>query len=439
MTTIRWAFLTRAGSETDLLEEVGEASSPEVLAEGVVGVRARPRGPDGGFRNLAFARQALSVVGVSALEADEVAERLAAALRTPTRADRDKVASGAGGTPSWSLQIVAPDSRDPHDPRRAAAQRLEELLPDLLASRLPASVRAQRVDEAAEAAELLQVWVLHSDGALLGRTSVSRALSSVPGGKSRLKRPVDALSRAGLKLEEAIEWIGVGPAKGELCADLGAAPGGWTQVALRRGAAVIAVDPARVKIEADPRKFTHVQESAFQFAPPETLDWLLCDMAWRPLEVAKLLAKWARRGWAQQFVANFKLPMKKKAEMVGTVLGVLQEAGWEGLRVRQLYHDRDEVTVYGWLRAGLVHRGAQAPFKLRSQTNKPSPLVQAAGRAAGAKTKGRTATAKPSAARPSKGTPKPKSGSGKGPGARKAPASPRGGRVRAKPAPRSKT
>jgi 23S rRNA (cytidine2498-2'-O)-methyltransferase len=68
-------------------------------------------------------------------------------------------------------------------------------------------------------------------------------------------------------------------------------------------------------------------------------------MAWRPLEVAALLAKWARRQWARQMVANFKLPMKKKAEMLFRVREILESGGWRNLRSRQLYHDREEVTI----------------------------------------------------------------------------------------------
>jgi 23S rRNA (cytidine2498-2'-O)-methyltransferase len=44
-------------------------------------------------------------------------------------------------------------------------------------------------------------------------------------------------------------------------------------------------------------------------------------------------------------VANIKLPMSKKAEYLLRVKDILTSSGWGHLRVRQLYHDRDEVTV----------------------------------------------------------------------------------------------
>lgn len=58
-----------------------------------------------------------------------------------------------------------------------------------------------------------------------------------------------------------------------------------------------------------------------------------------------LFAKWARRHWARMLVANLKLPMKRKAEMVIRLREVLSEGGWTRIRIRQRYHDRDEITV----------------------------------------------------------------------------------------------
>ena len=37
--------------------------------------------------------------------------------------------------------------------------------------------------------------------------------------------------------------------------------------------------------------------------------------------------------------------MKKKADMVLRIKGTLESGGWRSVRSRQLYHDRDEVTV----------------------------------------------------------------------------------------------
>jgi 23S rRNA (cytidine2498-2'-O)-methyltransferase len=172
------------------------------------------------------------------------------------------------------------------------------------------------------------------------------APSLAPGGRLRVHVPTAAPSRAAMKLAEAFHWLDRAPDPGDLCVDLGAAPGGWTWVLLERRARVIAVDPAFLARSLQRKKgLEHVRGDAFKFEPPEPVDWLFSDMAWRPLESAALLAKWARRGWARLMIANIKLPMKKKAEMLVRVREILTDGGWRNLRVRQLYHDREEVTI----------------------------------------------------------------------------------------------
>ena len=114
-----------------------------------------------------------------------------------------------------------------------------------------------------------------------------------------------------------------------------------------RRAKVIAVDPAKLRPEILAKKgVTHIQESAFTFQPDVTVDWLFCDMAWRPLEAAALLAKWGRRRWTRMLVANIKLPMTKKAEILTRIRAILEHEGdYKHVKMKQLYHDRDEITV----------------------------------------------------------------------------------------------
>ena len=115
---------------------------------------------------------------------------------------------------------------------------------------------------------------------------------------------------------------------------------------LERRARVLAVDLGQLAPQVRNRKgLVHVRADAFRVQPEEPMDWLFCDLAFRPLEVAGLLAKWARRQWARLLVANLKLPMRKKAEHLFRVRDILEDGGWSSLRVRQLYHDRDEVTI----------------------------------------------------------------------------------------------
>jgi 23S rRNA (cytidine2498-2'-O)-methyltransferase len=231
----------------------------------------------------------------------------------------------------------------------------------------PASGDAHALGEAVRAVlrDTVESWVAHERGGVLGQLcflapgvvvlgviAAREATSLAAGGRSRMHRGPDAPSRAALKLDEALDRLNIQPGRGELCVDLGAAPGGWTQRLLARGARVIAVDPARLApaLRSHP-KVRHVQESAFRYLPEAPADWLFCDMAWRPLEVAQLLAKWGRQGLATQLVANLKLPMKDKNAVLFRARSILEHEGrWRNVAIRQLYHDRDEVTVTATLR-----------------------------------------------------------------------------------------
>jgi 23S rRNA (cytidine2498-2'-O)-methyltransferase len=193
---------------------------------------------------------------------------------------------------------------------------------------------------------LAQVCLIAPHTAAVGVVPAREALSLAAAGRSRMRRTGAAPSRAAMKLDEAFEWARMTPEKGDLCVDLGSAPGGWTRRLVERGARVLSVDPGVLTPDLMKHpKVRHFRESAFAFVPPQPCDWLLCDMAWRPLEVALLLAKWARNRWATHLVANLKLPMKDKLPLVWRARSVLEAAGWSALHIRQLYHDRDEVTV----------------------------------------------------------------------------------------------
>ncbi|WP_224364643.1 23S rRNA (cytidine(2498)-2'-O)-methyltransferase RlmM [Hyalangium versicolor] len=322
----RWLWTCRAGFEPHLFEELAWASAePRLLGEALV--------ESEGQQELApaFARQGSRVV---ASFSDEEPEALATA-----------VAQAVAALPPPAplvLQAFTPDT-----PQGNALAAQAEALRDAVRGLLPASRLLEDAERAREAGARLVTLCVAPGVTFVGVVHAREALSLAPGGRRRMRRAGESPSRAAMKLEEALDGLPFEPGRGDVCVDLGAAPGGWTQRLVTRGAKVIAVDPARLmpELASNPR-VRHVQESAFAFAPEEPADWLFCDMAWRPLEVAQLLAKWGRRGWASHLVANIKLPMKDKNPILLRVRHTLTEdGGWKGLTVRQLYHDRDEVTV----------------------------------------------------------------------------------------------
>jgi 23S rRNA (cytidine2498-2'-O)-methyltransferase len=323
-----WLFTTRPGAERDLVEELYYAdarSQPRPVAASLVAARARPGEP-------AFARQAFPVRAIVAPE-------------HLSRAVEDALAP-MGARQPWAIDVWVPDSDEGNRwAARAAELQRGVSVGGAWGEKRVSDGRAALADNGLYA----QACLLPSGDVLaVGVMPARDAPSLAPGGRLRVHVPDAAPSRAATKLLEAFHWLDRAPDPGELCIDLGAAPGGWSWVLLERRARVLAVDPASMSRSLKGRRgLEHIRADAFRFEPREPADWLFSDMAWRPLESAALLAKWARRGWARLLIANIKLPMKKKAEMLVRVREILADGGWRNLRVRQLYHDREEVTVAG--------------------------------------------------------------------------------------------
>jgi 23S rRNA (cytidine2498-2'-O)-methyltransferase len=355
-----WIFTCREGFERDLAEELLLAKrdlAPRLLAPALLAIDGPPR-REGAGRAVVSGASAAGDPTVPKWAAELTFARqgfpLAAALRAPAdHALADPcvhaIAPLLAPREPWTLHAWVPDSTAGNR-LSSTASALEEAIARGLAAADPSlGSRRSRPGERRPGGMLAQVCLAAADVALVGAQPFGEAISPFPGGRARMHVGAAAPSRAAMKLEEALAWFGFGPEPGETCVDLGAAPGGWTWVLLERRARVIAVDPGRLAPEIAARRgVTAVRGSAFDFEPREPVDWLFCDMVWRPLEVAALLAKWGRRRWARALVANVKLPMKHKAEFLARIRRTVAGGGWRDVRTRHLYHDRDEVTLIAW-------------------------------------------------------------------------------------------
>ena len=194
-----------------------------------------------------------------------------------------------------------------------------------------------------------------------GRTAFVGTALAAPGdwplGIPRLRMPARAPSRSTLKLAEAFTvFLGDDETNllrpGQRAVDLGAAPGGWTWQLAQRGLRVTAVDNGRLRgeVAGDPL-VAHVREDGLKWRPRRTVDWLVCDIVEQPLRIAELVASWIADGAARRAIFNLKLPMKKRydevrrcEQRIGAIVGAAGVACT--LRIRHLYHDREEVTGY---------------------------------------------------------------------------------------------
>jgi 23S rRNA (cytidine2498-2'-O)-methyltransferase len=168
-----------------------------------------------------------------------------------------------------------------------------------------------------------------------------------PGGSIPVAEDRAAPSRAFAKLTEALSRLGRGMGPGDVCVDLGASPGGWSYVALSRGARVMAVDrsPLREDLMRDPR-LEFVRGDAFGFRPERPVDWLVCDVIAAPERSAAMLLEWLERSETRWFVVTLKL--KGEADRA-KLDGVRRDlARWaDPLFLLRLNANKGEVTAFG--------------------------------------------------------------------------------------------
>ncbi len=331
--TQKWLLYCRPGFERDCLQET-QASAIEANANsGFLILQGKPRLH---YDQLTFTRQLITLLTeVSDLpDRDRLTPLLAAIPAAPAQFS--------------ALWLETPDTND----GKTLSGFIKRFQP-LLEEKMRASGRM------AEDPKLPRLHIFFPDKqrALIG-TSDPRNSAASPMGIMRMKMPYEAPSRSVLKLAEAFEvflsdeektqWV----KQGMHAVDLGAAPGGWTWHLVQLGMQVVAVDNGPLKgVVAEHPSVKHLRQDGFRYRPKNPVDWLVCDMIEQPGRVAALVSDWVASGATSRAIFNLKLPMKKRVEALAEALAgvreVLDKKGFKyRLQAKQLYHDREEVTVF---------------------------------------------------------------------------------------------
>jgi 23S rRNA (cytidine2498-2'-O)-methyltransferase len=172
-------------------------------------------------------------------------------------------------------------------------------------------------------------------------------------GQRRMSDDPLAPSRSFLKVEEAYGLLGCEPHTGEQVVDLGAAPGGWSYSAAKRGARVIAVDNGPLKGGAlGHPMIEHIRADAFGFRPPGegAVDWLFCDLVEEPHHTLRnLIAPWLAEGRCRNFVVNLKFGRADPLALLQQLRSPASPFVIHGkdVRIRHLFHNREEFTIAG--------------------------------------------------------------------------------------------
>lgn len=148
-------------------------------------------------------------------------------------------------------------------------------------------------------------------------------------------------NRAYLKLWEAFTRLGRHPGPGDLCLDLGAAPGGWTWVLHELGAQVISVDkaPLAPAVARLPR-VRYRRESAFGLRPQSVgpVDWLCCDVICYPERLLRLVHTWLASGLCRHIIATIKFQGATNHAVARAFAAI------PGSQLVHLYHNKHELT-----------------------------------------------------------------------------------------------
>jgi 23S rRNA (cytidine2498-2'-O)-methyltransferase len=355
-----WLIYCRPGFERDCVDETQAKPIEATENSGYLVLQGKPRLT---YQQLAFARQLLRLHGeVNELpERDRLTPLLAAIPNAPEKFS--------------AVYLEVPDTNEGKT-LSGFTRRFQPLLEDALRKqgRLADnnSVRAEPVEAETELNNptrpstgsgrtenlpRLHIFFPDQTRALIA-TSDPHNSSAALNGIQRVSMASDAPSRSYLKLAEAFEvfldqkeqalWL----KPGMTAVDLGAAPGGWTWQLVQRGLKVIAVDNGPLKgVAAGHPSIRHLRQDGFRYRPQRPVDWLVCDMVEQPQRVAALMTEWFVGGLTQRAIFNLKLPMKKRVAALNDALNSMRTAlNAKGIRyqleAKQLYHDREEVTVY---------------------------------------------------------------------------------------------
>lgn len=195
-----------------------------------------------------------------------------------------------------------------------------------------------------------------------------------PGGAIPVRLPPHAVSRAYLKMEEALQWSGLPLAPDDEVVEIGCAPGGASQALLDRGLFVTGIDPADVDpaLVEHPR-FRHLKKRGKDVRRKEFIDvrWLAADMNIAPsgtLDTVEAIV--SHSGIAiRGMILTLKFAQWSDASQLPELVERVRTWGYRDIRVRQLVTGGTEVCVAALKRRALRRLG-RSHGRRRSQSSK---------------------------------------------------------------------
>ena len=197
---------------------------------------------------------------------------------------------------------------------------------------------------------ILDVVLVDREHWWVGTHPVVERADGWPGGTFSQPAPVDMVSRAYLKISEALAWSGLPVRAGDQAVEIGSSPGGACQRLLELGLQVTGIDPAEMapQILAHPR-FKHWRARSLEvkrrlFHP---FRWLMCDANVAPeytLDTVESIVTYPGNQFAG-LLLTIKLSDWAQSRDLKQQLERVRGWGFSRVTARQLAHNRREFCL----------------------------------------------------------------------------------------------
>ena len=241
----------------------------------------------------------------------------------------------------------------------------------ILAARRPAALAPQRVFPinlvARPGQRVLDCVMVEPGEWWIGEHQAAAMPSRWPGGTPKIDRPDDSVSRAYLKVTEALLWSRLPVAAGDHCVELGSSPGGSCQALLDRGLIVTGIDPAEMAPSVlDHPNFTHIKARGADLKRREfrRVKWLLADSNVAPKHTLDTVEHIVthRQVNIQGLLLTLKLIEWQLADHIPEYIERIRSWGYPLVKARQLAFNRREVTIVA-IRRRQSRRPRQGPAR----------------------------------------------------------------------------
>ena len=221
----------------------------------------------------------------------------------------------------------------------------------LMTERLPAEPKRPEINSRAKSGEtVFDVVLVQPNQWWYGVHIATPVASRWPGGVPQIDVRREVFSRAYFKLSEALLWSGIRVQPGDVCAELGSAPGGACQLLLEKGAKVIGIDPAEMEPALlEDKNFTHIRRrgTEVRIRDLKSVQWLMSDMNTDPeftLEVVENLLSHDSIN-PKGLILTMKLSEWDWLAKVPTHIQRVRKLGFQIVKVRQLAFNRREYCL----------------------------------------------------------------------------------------------